>query len=64
MKFVRDRQHAKRIGNELIIDVEHYRKHPACDELLCVIFDPDHLLVNAEGVITDLQGERVTSDGE
>lgn len=28
LKFVRDRTHAKRIGDELIIDIEHYRVHP------------------------------------
>jgi REase_DpnII-MboI len=63
IKFVRDRQHAKKIGDELIIDIEHYRRHPTCDELLCVIFDPDHLLGNAEGLRTDLEGDRKTKDG-
>jgi hypothetical protein len=63
LKFVRDRQHAKKIGDELIIDIEHYRRHQACDQLWCVIFDAEHLLLNAEGLKSDLEGERVTKDG-
>jgi hypothetical protein len=64
LKFVRDRAHGKRIGNELIVDIEHDRRHPACNNLWCVIYDPDHLLMNAEGLCTDLEGVRKTKDGE
>jgi hypothetical protein len=64
LKFVRDRAHGKRVGDELIVDIEHYRRHPACNNLWCVIYDPDHLLMNAEGLCTDLQGVRKTKDGE
>lgn len=62
-KVVRDRAHAKRIGDELIIDIEHYRKHPACSSLWCVIYDPDQLITNAEGLKTDLEGRRASKDG-
>lgn len=64
LKFVRDRAHAKRIGDELTIDFDHYRRHPACRTLWCVIYDPDHLLTNAEGLRTDLEGKRISKDGE
>ena len=30
-KIVRDRVHAKKVGDELIIDIDHYKKHPACN---------------------------------
>ena len=63
-KIVRDRSHAKRIGDELIIDIEHYRRHPQCERLWCVIYDPDHLITNAEGVKSDLEGHRKSKDGE
>jgi len=63
LKLVRDRTHAKVIGNELIIDIEHYRRHPGCDTLWCVVYDPGSLLTNAEGLRKDLEGKRVTSDG-
>ncbi len=62
-KIVRDRAHARRIGDELIVDIEHYRRHPACKSLWCVVYDPDHLITNAEGLRSDLQGRRVSPDG-
>lgn len=63
-KIVRDRAHARRVGDELIIDIEHYRRHPGCAALWCVIYDPGHLITNAEGLKNDLQGTRVTPDGK
>lgn len=64
LKFVRERTHAKRIGDELIVDIEHYRRHPACSTLWCVVYDPEHLLTNAEGLRSDLEGKRTSGDGE
>lgn len=63
-KIVRDRSHAKRIGDELIIDIEHYRRHPECKRLWCVIYDPDQLITNAEGLKADLEGSRSSKDGQ
>lgn len=62
-KIVRDRSHARSVGQELIIDIEHYRKHPACAFLWCVIYDPEHLITNSEGLKKDLQGLRAFDDG-
>jgi hypothetical protein len=62
-KRVRDRAHANKVGDELIIDIEHYRRHPKCDRLWCVIYDPLHLIPNPAGLIADLEGERTTPDG-
>lgn len=62
-KIVRDRSHAKSVGQELIVDVEHYRKHPECGSLWCVIYDQDNLITNAEGFKKDLQGLRAFDDG-
>jgi hypothetical protein len=59
-KIVRDRAHAKRVGDELIIDIDHYSKHPDCKRLWCVIYDPDQLIMNAEGLKNDLEGTRVS----
>ncbi len=64
LKFVRDRTHARCIGNELIIDIEHYQAHPQCKTLWCVVYDPDDLLTNAEGLRTDLEGTRSRENGE
>jgi hypothetical protein len=64
LKFVRDRAHAKKIGDELIIDIDHYQCHPDCEHLYCVVFDPEHLLLNAEGLKADLSGQRSTKSGK
>jgi hypothetical protein len=64
LKRVRDKSHAAKLGNELIIDIEHYRRHSQCDRLWCVIYDPLHLLSNPAGLTTDLEGARKTPDGE
>lgn len=64
LKRVRDKTHASKIGDELIIDIEHYRRHRQCDRLWCVIYDPLHLLSNPSGLVTDLGGVRKTPDGE
>jgi hypothetical protein len=63
LKCVRDRAHAKKVGDELIVDIDHYRRHPDCNELWCAVFDQDHLLPNAAGLKTDLEGVRTTKDG-
>lgn len=63
-KIVRDRAHAKVIGNELIIDIEHYRRHQGCKVLWCVIYDPNHFITNDSGLQSDLEGTRKTRDGE
>jgi hypothetical protein len=63
-KIVRDRAHAKRIGDELIVDIEHYRKHPHCKTLWCIVYDPDSLITNSPGLKNDLDGHRRSKDGE
>jgi hypothetical protein len=62
-KLVRDRQHAARIGNELILDINHYRAHPACAALWCVIYDPNHHILNVGGLIADLEGISTNEKG-
>jgi hypothetical protein len=64
VKFVRDGTHAKKIGDELIIDIAHYQRHTDCDYLWCAVFDQDHRLTNAGGLKNDLEGERSTKDGK
>jgi hypothetical protein len=62
-KRVRDKSHASKIGDELVVDIEHYRRHPKCDRLWCVVYDPLHLVQNPSGLISDLEGKRSTPDG-
>ncbi len=63
-KVVRDRNHSKKVGDELIIDIEHYRRHLDCENLWCVIYDPNKFITNSEGIKSDLEGKRASKDGE
>jgi len=44
----------KEIGNQLIIDIAHYKSHPDCKHLICFVYDPDNLIVNPRGLEDDL----------
>lgn len=57
-KCVRDRSHARAVGDELALDVAHYAAHPSCQKLWCVVYDPEHLLTNPDG-LKDLDGEHL-----
>jgi hypothetical protein len=62
-KRVRDKRHASKVGDELIIDIEHYRKHQDVDHLWCVIYDPELYITNPKGMVKDLEGIRSTPEG-
>ena len=62
-KLVRSKDHGRKIGDEFIIDIEHYCRHPNCKHLWCVIYDPNHLIPNPGGLKSDLDGTRSLPDG-
>ena len=45
-----------------LVDIDHYRKHPSCGILWCVVYDPEHLVRNPES-LKDLEGSRASKDG-
>lgn len=45
---------AKRLGEELIIDIAHYRNHPDCNTLICFVYDPENRIANPTGLESDL----------
>lgn len=45
---------SKKLSEELIIDKEHYRRHPDVDIILCFVYDPERRIKNPEG-IKDIQ---------
>lgn len=47
----------KEIGNELIVDIAHYQKHPDCRTLYCLIYDPEERISNPIGLENDLSGK-------
>lgn len=56
-KKTRRRLGAKEVGSELIIDIEHYKKHPDCRRLVCFVYDPENKIANPRGLETDLTKE-------
>ena len=64
IKRVRDKAHASKVSDELNSRHRaHYSRHQDCDQLWCVVYDPDLLIKNPTGMISDLEGSRSTSDG-
>lgn len=55
LKMTRDGLTDRELGEELVIDIARYRAHPDCQTLICVIYDPDHIIRNAAGLIKDLE---------
>ena len=54
VKKTRDKLKDKELGEQLILDKEHYHVHPDCKTLICFIYDPDGLISNPNGLINDL----------
>jgi REase_DpnII-MboI len=61
-KIVRDAAHARRIADELKIDIESYHAHPACKRLLAFVFDPHSHIVDPNALAKDLSGVRIKGD--
>jgi hypothetical protein len=57
-KMTRNSLKTKEIGDQLIIDIERYKKHPDIDTLVCFVYDPESWIENPEGIETDLSGPR------
>ena len=44
----------KKLGEELLIDIARYQKHPDCNTLICFVYDPDGFIKNPKGLENDL----------
>jgi len=47
----------KVVGEQLIIDIANYKKHPNCKQLFCFVYDPDGRIRNPRGLEIDLSKE-------
>ena len=45
----------KELGDQLIIDIAKYQKHPNCKCLYCFIYDPEGIIRNPRGLENDLE---------
>ncbi|REC61877.1 hypothetical protein DRF65_13850 [Chryseobacterium pennae] len=54
VKKTRDKLKDKEIGEQLILDIAHYRNHPDCKILKCFVYDPDSRVKNPKGLEDDI----------
>jgi len=58
MKMMRKTLSTKQLGEELIIDIAKYKKHPQCRTLFCFVYDPEGRIINPRGVESDLNSQQ------
>jgi len=54
IKKTRQSMSTKELGEQLIIDIEKYKKHPQCSKLICFVYDPEGRITNPRGMENDL----------
>jgi len=57
-KFIRDKTHGRQISKELHDDIETYRTHPNCSELVFFIYDPDAFIPDVSSLRRQIEGIR------
>jgi hypothetical protein len=57
-KFIRNAEHGKKITSELNDDIETYRYHRSCNDLIFFIYDPENDIPDAAAVERHLKAER------
>ena len=63
IKMIRSKAHAKRVTDELDVDIANYPTHPSCRRLMCFVYDPKQLIGDPRGIEKDLSRE-VTQKGK
>ena len=54
VKKTREGLKDREVGDQLILDVQHYKAHPNCKKLICFVYDPENRIVNPRGLESDL----------
>ena len=54
IKMARPSMSTREVGEQLIIDIAKYGKHPQCRTLFCVVYDPSGRISNPRGLEKDL----------
>jgi hypothetical protein len=56
-KMTRATLRQKEVVKQLIIDKDHYRKHPDCETLVCFVYDPEGFCDNPVALEDDVSGQ-------
>lgn len=62
VKYVRSADHGRSIVKEINDDIETYRYHPSCDDLVFFIYDPDGLIPDGAALERHLSSARSYAD--
>jgi hypothetical protein len=62
-KYIRDRDHGRVISKELHDDIEMYRSHPNCDDLVFFVYDPDAFIPDQRALREQIEVERSYGGG-
>lgn len=54
IKKTRQGLNARAVGEQLIIDIAKYKRHPQCRLLVCFVYDPEGRIANPSGIENDL----------
>jgi len=54
IKKTRQSMSTKQLGEQLIVDIAKYKKHPQCSRLICFVYDPEGRAYNPRGIENDL----------
>ncbi len=61
-KYIRGAEHGKSIVKELNDDIETYRYHSSCDDLIFFIYDPDGLIPDGAALERHISSQRSYED--
>ena len=59
IKYVRDAAHGKSISSEMHDDIEMYRHHPACVNIIFFVYDPNALIPDRAALQRQIETTRV-----
>ena len=62
-KYIRNKEHGRSISTELHDDIEMYRTHPRCDDLVFFVYDPDALIPDQRALRQAIEIERAYGKG-
>ena len=58
-KFIRDKKHGRLVTKELHDDIETYRNHQYCSQLVFFIYDPSVMIPDTLALKRQIEGERI-----
>jgi REase_DpnII-MboI len=62
-KYIRNKDHGRLISKELHDDIEMYRTHPRCDDLIFFVYDPDALIPDQRALRSAIEVDRAYGTG-